>query len=106
MSDFVDEIADLLTEHVDFWERTQIAQAIIDLIIARIPPLVWVRGGDRPSDLRSQGKTHWFHIYENAQDEWTLDDGESVSSHPSVEDAKAAAQAHHVAQLCKGMGIE
>jgi hypothetical protein len=41
-----------------------------------------------------QTRLWWYAVYENQLGQWTLDDGEAVSSHPTVTAAKAAAYEH------------
>ena len=113
MSDLVDEIARVFDEHwVDHETHDTVAAAkdVKELIIARIPPLVWptyaightyqsakpiVYG--RPYNVRKYTKVGWKAFYDDQPISATFD---------TIEAAKAAANAHHVAQLCKGMGIE
>ena len=112
MTDLIDEIARVFDEHwVDHETHDTVAAAkdVKELIIARIPPLVWMGGGGWPhagnyviEDV-SVGQREIRRLLCASFGTTYLSD---FAGDKPLEAAKAAANAHHVAQLCKGMGIE
>ena len=104
MTDLINEIAaEFAGYDPEYDEPNEAAQATIDLIIARIPPLVWEAEGRTVFSTKGYVviKDDISGLYKSKPD------GDKLSAgYSSEKSAKAAAQAHHVAQLCKGMGIE
>ena len=103
MADLIDAICDVFHDHwIDHktHDTTAAAQAVKELIIARIPPLVW-------DERNRAGHYRIEPTYGQDKYPYILMCGiNPVWGYDSEEAAKAAANAHHVAQLCKGMGIE
>ena len=99
----IDSVHDMDVTHADY------ARVSADAIIAALPdmvqPLVWYNAGP---EIQSQSLIHFYRIYANSAGGYTLDDSEVHSAHRSQDEAKAAAQAHHVAQIMAaiGMGVE
>ena len=79
------------------------ADLAMQTIIARIPPLVWEAEGRTVFSTKG-----YVVIKDDISGLYKFKpDGDKLSAgYSSEEAAKAAANAHHVAQLCKGMGIE
>lgn len=80
----------------------QLADAILAALPDMVPDLVWE--GDAEHSIVSQSNLHWFEIYPYTQGMFALDNGEWYSSHPTLKAAKAAANAHHKAQIMKSLG--
>ena len=118
MSDLVDEIARVFDEHwVDHETHDTVAAAkhVKELIIARIPPLVWVTletsaistcGKYKVYELDSGVGGIFRAVHASFGRQYISDHRDSTDPRNAMKAAKAAANAHHVAQLCKGMGIE
>ena len=112
MTDLINEIAAGFAGYdPEYDEPNEAAQATIDLIIARIPPLVWERVGDRNLWICQNtlsGKDAFIKVYAGTDVFNLYADGFRGCGHnyPTLEAAQAAANARNVAQLCKGMGIE
>ena len=106
MADLIDAICDVFHDHWIDHETHDTAAAAKDvkeLIIARIPPLVWEAEGRTVFSTKG-----YVVIKDDISGLYKFKpDGDKLSAgYSSEKSAKAAAQAHHVAQLCKGMGIE
>lgn len=56
---------------------------------SKVNPLEWYEISD-PKGFQSQGPLHLMTIYENDLGSWTLDDGEAVSPHATLEAAQEA----------------
>lgn len=101
MTGLLDAIASEVAGHDHGHEDAkETAQAIIALIIARIPPLVWDernRAGHYRIDPTYGQDKHPYILMCGTKPVWGYD---------SVEAAKAGAEPHNAAQLLKGMGIE
>jgi len=111
MSDLREKLADVICSNraVDNWQATPSDYDLADAIIGDLPdmvqPLVWYNAGP---EIQSQSLIHFYRVYANSAGGYTLDDNEAYSAHRSQDEAKAAAQAHHVAQIMAalGMGVE
>lgn len=57
--------------------------------------LEWTVGGQRASDRVAVQDGYIYTIYENAQDNWTLDDGEAIKPFDDLLNAKIEAEAIH-----------
>lgn len=88
-----------------FQDGYLLAEDVADTILAElrdsIPDLVWV---DYLNEYKCETRFFYGRIYRNNIGGWTLDDGESYSSHDTIEAAKDVANAHHKAQLVQAMG--
>ena len=80
----------------------ELADAIIAALPSMVKPLVWY---DTTLGQTSQGRLHWYKVYENSRGTYTLDDGEAVQECSSVSDAYIAAQKHYIAMLLEPFGL-
>ena len=99
-----DKITDILDEYSVHTDRSldDVADAILAALPDMIPDLVWV---DYLNEYKCETRFFYGRIYRNNIGGWTLDDGESYSSHDTIEAAKDVANAHHKAQLVQAMGL-
>ena len=121
MTDLREKLADVICSNraVDNWQATPSDYDLADAIIAALPdmvqPLVWEDFEGRGAKAKAWGKANYLIT------KWSDGRFELVESYPgyqgdnlaggfcdTLEDAKAAAQAHHVAQIMAalGMGVE
>lgn len=92
--------------HMGATQSGLIADAILSALPSTVPPLVWeCEAGWRwcgKSSLGYKSVCAWV---------WIKPDGSGYafasdkSIHPTLEDAKAAADAHHAAQIMRGLGL-
>lgn len=61
--------------------------------------LEWTVGGQRASDRVAVSDGYIYTIYENAQDNWTLDDGAAVEVFDDLLNAKVKAEETHASRI-------
>ena len=88
--------------------EAQTTEAAIATIKANVPPLVWDEPDADPYQHQMSGAYEvtklghlYFHFIKRGDISTDL-----IGKFGILEAAKAEANAHHVAQLCKGMGLE
>ena len=80
----------------------RIADAILAALPGMVPELVWVGDARWPGSLVSSG----YSIEEQDEDSWSASMADdSIHCFGTLEDAKAAANAHHRAAVCEALGL-
>ena len=103
------KIADIIVSDVDWhmenkvpWQGLRAADAILAELMDMIPDLVW---RNLSAGFQRAGKDYTLSYYDGMNEPYKLECSSfEVTYHKTEEQAKAAANAHHKAQLPKAMG--
>jgi len=97
-----DQLIAILDRDRKWPDAPEAADAILAALPAMIAPLEW---HSTTKGQVSEGKLHYFEIYENSAGTWTLDDGEAVYPCSCVPLAYEKAEEIHRATLMAAIGM-